>query len=566
MRAAAMRAVAMEAVVTGRRLDVSLLAFLCALLFGSGGCGDSDTTNVCRPEIPAGRIEGIARTGAAVSNLKITATRIPTGNQSTFVGESAPDATGWYSIDVPVGAYVIGLGIGESPCYLYSRAGLRYAGETGDTLRIDESHASIHADFDLATVRVHVTALSQLDGEYGKVTLLRRGDTSKPIYYRSAANRGSAKIANGGLEIVVPCVMPGAYKMEMNIGYRDYMCWCPYDGEHFWLPATRDSSQTPWVDVPLDQVTDVTGGIDPSPARIEGEVRGAWQVLRSAYPPEISLFTVDSTIVMGERKVDDDGTFGLDIFLPCPVKVMVSQDGFDQWIGGRTFGEAQTFALAHGQTVSGVSFVQSGLEIDVGPDSANFSLMESEIRLYDAGSESEISRFQAPEGGGERAFGIANLRPGSYLLRVEPAYPGYSNWLPQWFDGSSTREGATPITIANEGDVVPVHVTLTIGGKIVGTITDAGHPDAEHLVYFTRADDPTAIGHTFDRNDRSFTVPGLQDGDYKVGAWRQPYARYPDQPPPGTVWSPGTSDWDAAQVISIRDRGVVSGVDIEMSR
>jgi hypothetical protein len=192
--------------------------------------------------------------------------------------------------------------------------------------------------------------------------------------------------------------------------------------------------------------------------------------------------------------------------------------------------------------------------------------MESEIRLYDAGNGNFISRFQPPTQDGEHAFGIPNLRPGSYLLRIDPAFSGFAEWLPQWFDGSLTQEAATPITIANEGDVVPVHVTLTVGGKITGTIADAAYPDADHLVYYTRADDPASIGFSFGLAGRSFTVPGLQDGDYKVGAWRQPSRIYPEQPPSGTVWYPGTSDWTAAQVISIRDHGVVSGIDIEMTR
>ena len=144
---------------------------------------------------------------------------------------------------------------------------------------------------------------------------------------------------------------------------------------------------------------------------------------------------------------------------------------------------------------------------------------------------------------------------------------GRYDWLPQWFDQSETRDGARVITIASEGEVVPVPLVLRLGGRISGTITDARFQGATHLVYFTSADDPRALGFTFDRpgagagDPDTFTVRGLFDGDYKVGVWRRTTSEFPDQPRPGAVWYSGTEAWDDAQVISIRDLEVASGID-----
>ena len=68
---------------------------------------------------------------------------------------------------------------------------------------------------------------------------------------------------------------------------------------------------------------------------------------------------------MGARIVNDDGSFGVDIHLPGPVKLLVTQAGVEQWIGGPTFEEATTFELEAGETISGVELVQCGLRLSV---------------------------------------------------------------------------------------------------------------------------------------------------------------------------------------------------------
>ena len=63
--------------------------------------------------------------------------------------------------------------------------------------------------------------------------------------------------------------------------------------------------------------------------------------------------------------------------------------------------------------------------------------------------------------------------------------------------------------------------------------------------------------------ETEFTIRGLQDGRYKLGAVS--YAQYfetSDRPPAGAVWHPSTPDWNAAGVIEIIDASTVSGVDI----
>ena len=107
--------------------------------------------------------------------------------------------------------------------------------------------------------------------------------------------------------------------------------------------------------------------------------------------------------------------------------------------------------------------------------------------------------------------------------------------------------------------------SLDLGGEIKGTITDARNPAAWHLVYFTTANDPTAR-QTVSFEEGTFAVHGLSDGDYKIGVWQYEAGQYPDLPPPGTVWYPGTTDWSTAQTIAIRGHEVVSGINMVFPR
>lgn len=64
---------------------------------------------------------------------------------------------------------------------------------------------------------------------------------------------------------------------------------------------------------------------------------------------------------------------------------------------------------------------------------------------------------------------------------------------------------------------------------------------------------------------QSYALPGLPDGDYKIGVWaRAVGVPTPAQPPEDTVWYPETTDWNAAQVITIAEAEVITGIDFDL--
>lgn len=542
-----------------RERAVRSLALACvALVLIVTGCSE-DADAPCRPEVPSGRIEGTVRLGSRPISGVVRATRIPVGGQNEAVMDAEPDpSTGVYALNVPAGRYVIDW----NRKYEYSASGLRYGDLPPDTVWVDDPARPLIVDFNLATLRAHLTLSSRLDGEYVYLYLYLKG-ARPPEPWHTYVRGGSAEIEEGTADITIPGVLPGAYKVELVIGKRIYMCYCPYDGEHLWVPGVQDSSQSPWVEVGVDQAVDVSAEIDSEPARIEGQVLGAWLQIGSFQAPTIALIEPDSTVVMGGREIEDDGSFGVDIYLPRPVKVLVEQEGIEQWIGGSTFAEAQTFDLERGHTVSGIQFTQSGLRLDLTDESV--LPMDIRVRLFDADDGRTVAEWTPmimPPGGVLR---ICNLRPGRYLMHLKPDYSFTGGWLPQWYDRADTPEAAQIIVIEGEGSVVQLPVVLERGGLVRGHVLDRDGSSSDFYIFVTRAGDQAAWGTAFASDPTlEFEIQGLPDGDWKVGAWRQPAVhQYPDEPPAATIWYPGTTDWETAGSISISQSSDVTGIEID---
>ncbi|MCK4303495.1 MAG: hypothetical protein KAY24_04590 [Candidatus Eisenbacteria sp.] len=542
-----------------RRNVTLLLLLLLSFLLLAGGCDDDDS-RLCRPEVPAGRIEGFVRTGGCPIHGAVRATRIPETAQYETIVQTTPDSAGFYSLDVPAGRYVVALDLEYSrPVYDYRATGLTYGTAPADTLVVDHGSSPITIDFDLASLQVHVGLSSHLDDEQGEVRLFRRGDRL-PNWWRSYMDFGKGIITGGALDILISGILPGEYRVEIVVGRRVYLCCYPYDGEHFWLPGVRDSTQASWIDVPVDQTVEVAADIGSEPARIEGDVVGAWLEMGFSLPPALAILDPDSLTIMGPRTVGDDGHFAVDVYLPGPVKLLVTQAGVEQWIGGDSFEEATIFTLESGRTVSGVRFVQSGFRLAVSTPAAGCS--DAWFRLYDP---TDLSLVAAAHLVASNSFiGMSNLRPGTYLMEIAPRRPGWATWAPQWFDRMTSPEDARTITIAYEGEVVPLSVILEKGGTIEGTVLMAEGSEVNCYVMITPASERVRWGYCYAWDwQPDYDIRGLPDGDWKVGVWPIP-ADYelPAIPPDDTVWYPGTTDWNAAGVIEIRDFGDVRDIDI----
>lgn len=542
-------------------LRFKLAAMLCvimAVLAGSPGCS-SDTEPSCRPEVPAGRIHGQVVTGGAAIDAVVSATRIPDDSQALAILEVEPDSSGFYTLDVPAGRYLVSLRAGGyRTVYVYSAAGLRFGDDAvGDTLLIDGSTSPLTIDFLLSSVHVHMDLPGGTDSLSATVQLHRRG-VPPSSSWRTYVDRALTTVRNGATDATIAGLLPGSYRVEVIIGRLEFLCDCLWDGEHVWVPGTRDSTSSPWIEVPVNHLVEVTGRIDTEPARIEGEIGGAWRELGLA-PPAVALVTPESLVVRGFREVGGDGRFAVTMYLAGPVKLCVEHDRVQRWIGGETFETAQVFMLENGRTISDVRLDESVLLVEfTQPD---MWPGQPSMYVYDQRDLSLAAVIETPSSTGS-IFVIPNLRPGTYLLRIEPMLPGYGSWISQWYDRASRPEDAQPISIGSDGSIVRVAVVLERGGRIQGLVS-GGEEDREFLFYLTSAGDRTrwVLGYG-GLSGREFDLKSIPDGEWKVGAWPARPNEYPEQAPPGTIWYPGTTDWSAAGVISIRDAGEVTGLAI----
>lgn len=545
-------------------------------LLALGGCGNDETA--CGPEVPAGRLLGHVRAGGLPITATLSAYRVVDGVVSAYGFPTLVDSTGYYTLDLPAGRYVVGLRVPE----YYWSAGAFYGTRSGavsavpDTVTVDGTRFATTLDFDLAGLAFDLALSQALDGESGEIVLHRRDQAGDDPDGVTATVRGT--ITDGHLSLRVPGLPPGAYRIEAVLGYRDYLCFCPYDGEHVWLPGTRDPADSPWYELGPASLTTVEAQVAAEPAWLSGRIAGAAATLGDLESISVFIVTADSLRVLGERRlVGGDGSFAIPLHLGGPVKLGVILDGATAWAGGRDFMSATTFDLVPGQTIDDVEIVQSGVLVDVtGPGDY---LAAAAFEFHDAAS-GELVTTAKVRIGSQSEFGLANLWPGLYRLyiRHEHGYidgsssssDDYPAWRPQWFDRAAGPDGGQVVEIAAAGQIVPLHLVLEPGGVISGRLAfPAGVDPTWGYLFATAVDRLATLDQVFVPSTPAppaFRVTGLADGSYKVGVYVGRGVTSGFGPPPaGTVWYPGTTDWAAAAVIVITDAGTVADLVLPVS-
>ncbi len=521
------------------------------LLLICSGCDDAE--NPCSQAVPAGCIQGFVYSGGLPIKAVIAAVPIVNGTAMNSVFQTEPNNTGSYSMDVPEGTYVLQLQI------QYTNVIYNYA----DTIFVDGPHSPIVADFHFGGIAFEFNMSENLDGERVEVSLHRRneyGDGPGISYL----DRASERIEAGQAIIYMQCVLPGEYQIEVVLGRRHYLCNYPYDGEHIWLPETREPDDAQWYEVVVDSTLHFNEEFALEPARIEGRISGAWLDMGLSPAPDLSIVDPDSATVMGRRRVNDDGSFAIDIHLPGPVKLLATHYGIEQWIGGHSFDEATVFTLQLGETTSNIELIQSGLRLAL--DVPEDFLGSARIHLYDPINLNLLASGVLTRSSSSYA-GLPNLWPGDFLIQVSPT-AGYwerGSWRTQWFDRVTEPLQAQVISIPSEGTTVNLNLVLEMGGDISGQILQDSDPPKSYYIVVSSADETVLLDYEFAYHGHAeYYFPQLPDGEFKIGAflanedWNYPQA------PPSTVWYPGTTDWSAASLVEILDAASVSGIDIDV--
>jgi hypothetical protein len=346
--------------------------------------------------------------------------------------------------------------------------------------------------------------------------------------------------------LVVP---PGEYVIEMR-GLGS-------DGPLYY-PGVYSEAEAEHVIIREQDLTTRTRNA-PSPGWVRGQVMVAApgvEISRDQVYSLVSLelFGPDSTR-LDSVNPDSDGRFECRVYAPATVRLHVIANGFSRWYGGETYDEATRFDVRPGEAVGGIEITQTGFFCTLtGPGDQLES--HGTIRVADA-----AGHLLEGESGSWFTAGVLvlNLRPGTYFLQAEPSSDD-EVWASQWYDGADSLSGATPVTIEQEGTLVPVVFHLVAGGRIAGRLRNAdGTPLSDQEILLTGPQGiPGALAWTYSSDTGSFTFVGLADGEYLLMA-RRWFGSGNHQ----DLWYPGTEDRTEATVLIIRRHAVID--DLEWS-
>jgi hypothetical protein len=157
--------------------------------------------------------------------------------------------------------------------------------------------------------------------------------------------------------------------------------------------------------------------------------------------------------------------------------------------------------------------------------------------------------------GVDGSFQTTGVASGSYLAEFDDAVGGH---LGEWWDDARTYNTAAPIAVSL-GAATMANASLTMGGSVTGTVTDAVSqtPLAGAYVDVSSPDGQSWYGSAQAEADGSYRVSGLPAGPVVVQFWEQDHL---------TQWWDRATTLTAATPISVSLRQTTPGVNAALLR
>jgi len=509
-----------------------------AVLLAAAGC--EDDRHVTFPASASGTIRGTVSDGAPLDAADVTViVRSVSNTEPRYELRAHPDADGTFAFTVPNGPAFVSVYGYCTDTYYYAADGPVERSSAADTIQV--AGEVYQVDFAFGRVTLDVGLPPDLPEDVLACALVELG---QPLSYYSY---GCGYPAEDRLLAEMRLVRPGRYLAALGSSRVG----------NVYLPATLDSTAAEVLTVTAGQETRHTSEL-PALARVSGSVTGSWQEIAQDRP-QVEIWR--ETRKYCGADVAADGSFDLPLLLGGPVRLVVWVEAVPAYVGGVDLASATVFDLASGEHLTGISRVESGLELEF----AGYSPFDGSytIRIYDAAGHDLTRR---PDGGGginqnDRVVALCNLPAGEVFVSVTPNN-NRALWMPQFYDRRDSLAVADPIVVPPDGQVVPAMITLVNGGCIRGRLLGGdGLPPAggfELRVY--RAHDPEpmleGLGSwdvSYDAETGAYAIHQLPNGAYKVrgrlsyGLWR--------------YW-PGVESFEEAGVVTIANLGEVTGIDL----
>ena len=526
--------------ITCARKGAALLTLLLVL-----GCGGSETGPPVGPGCPDTGISGTVTVGGHGVLAGVQARSVGSTNLGTYLGAGS-DSSGRFFLPVVPGRYLLDAASGTSGNRSTTWCAESARGMSGrpDTIRIEPGRV-FQADFAFGTVTFR---LRFPDAVQGRSAFIQLWDTAPGSATTLASTTDYFVIASGTNVASSGAVGEGSYAASITIeGLR-----C-----RIFLPGSMEMAGADAIEVRDCGGATFERDLSFALGQICGQVLGSWQSLRPPDNPILLVFTPDS-VQINRTEVAADGSYRVDVPVATQVRLMVWWHNIEQWMGGPSFAEAQTFTLASRSCTEIPPYTEGGVIIRlVLPDP--LMSMSYRITLFDWAGR----RVVVPDAtDGVDMFQVANLAPGAYRLFVEPRIAGSSDCLAQWYDGGGSMQNATPIEVRSGADVRTVNVRLVQGGTIRAHVRRAdGHVTWGACILIGAGSTPCIQGD-YNSAYPPVELRGIPDGRWKFGI--RPYFvgdACIGFDPSAWTWFGGAT-LESATAIEITHHDTVEGVEI----
>ncbi len=512
------------------------LSSLVLLVLAAASCDDD--RHIVIPESGSGVIEGYVTDGLPIDPRDVTVTALDYDRADLdFIIQVHPDSTGHYALTVPNGPTLVVMRADCGRDIYFRRDGLTHSRADADTVLV--AGEVYRVDFPCGRVAVDVGLPPEVQGRSVRCGLVSFIGTSTLF-------DGCTYAVESRLTTELRLIKPGDYLVAVHTSNYGTA----------YLPATLDTAAAAVIEVRPGEEARHTSEI-PALTVLSGAVTGSWQAF-GCEPPRVEAWH-DGRRVM-DIPADDDGDFDVRLLGGGTVQLLVAIAGVPGYVGGVDLASATVFDLATGEHRTGVTHVESGLELafvgDADPDQLQFR-----YDVYD-GTGRVVTRFPNNTSslqGSTNPLRIPNLPPGEVYLRVVPASLSMT-WMPQFYDRRDSLAAADPVTVPAGGQIVQATMTLERGGRIFGrlfTVDGMPCPPWQVDIRLHASDDPSSylLRYTtdwldfYDWDTGEYVLTQIPDGAYKVRA-RHSVGLF--------GWYPGEEAWDDAGVVVIENHADVT--------
>ncbi len=226
---------------------------------------------------------------------------------------------------------------------------------------------------------------------------------------------------------------------------------------------------------------------------------------------------------------------------------------FSSWYSNKSsLNTADTITITEGEIVTDIdAILPAGGSISGTVKDASGSGVEKAI--VGAYGESGGMSFGYTDKSG--AFQIAGLESDNYRVYCDAGLLGH---ISEWYNSRSSQGSADPVTVTAPNQVSGIDFSLDSGGAISGTVRKSdGNGIADiYVKVFGNTTGTTAMGIT--NADGDYTVNGLVNDFYRI-------LHHGEAKGYDNKWYNGKLAWDNANMVEIKDKGQITGIDIVLN-